>query len=88
MGIIRSSFPILEYDDNPAAKLNPTHFSDPPFDTDKLVITFFPEVIQILLEQEALLEDRVIPGENPIPICRISGCTSDIRAGGLSCLCR
>ena len=66
----KKDFPILEFDPNPTAKLNPSHFAEPKFDTDKLVITFFPEVIQKLLEQEEIFEDRVIPGENPVPIYR------------------
>ena len=36
----KSNYPILEFDDNPVAKLNPTHFSGDGFDTDKMVITF------------------------------------------------
>ena len=69
----KKAFPILEYDDAPLAKLNPSHFAEPKFDTDKLVITFFPEVIEKLLDQEAIFEDRIIPGENRIPIYRFSG---------------
>ena len=65
-----SEVPILEFDDNPVAKLNPSNFADPKFDTDQIVITFFPEVIRKLLDQEAIFEDRVIPGENPVPIYR------------------
>ena len=41
----KKEWPVLEYDDNPVAKLNPQHFSGEGFDTDKMVITFFPEVI-------------------------------------------
>ena len=37
----RNAWPILEFDDNPTAKLNPTHFAGDGFDTDKMVITFF-----------------------------------------------
>lgn len=68
----QAEYPVLEFDDNPEAKLNPSHFADPKFDTDKMVITFFPEVIRKLLDQEAIFEDRVIPGENPIPIYRFT----------------
>ena len=40
----KNEWPVLEYDDNPVAKLNPEHFSREGlegFDTDKMVITFF-----------------------------------------------
>ena len=66
----KAEYPVLEFDDSPDAKLNPSHFADPKFDTDKMVITFFPEVVRKLLDQEAIFEDRVIPGENPVPIYR------------------
>ena len=68
----KTKYPVLEFDDNPEAKLNPSNFADPKFDTDKIVITFFPEVIRKLLDQEAVFEDLVIPGENPIPIYRFT----------------
>lgn len=70
--LCRNEYPILEFDDNPVAKLNPTNFTGSKLDTDKLVITFFPEVIQKLLDQEAIFEDLVIPGENPVPIYRFT----------------
>ncbi len=65
----RHAFPVMEFDDSPTAKLNPVHFAE-KFDTDKLVITFFPEVIEKLGDREEIFEDRVIPGENPVPIYR------------------
>ena len=70
--LCRNDYPVLEFDDNPVAKLNPTNFAGPKLDTDKLVITFFPEVIRKLLDQEAIFEDLVIPGENPVPIYRFT----------------
>ncbi len=39
--IIESKYPILEFDDNKIAKINPDSFADQPFKTDKLIITFF-----------------------------------------------
>lgn len=38
--ITESKYPILEFDDNKVAKLNPTSFVDQFFETDKLIITF------------------------------------------------
>ena len=43
--IHKAEYPILEFDDNPVAKLNPANFADSKFDTDKMIITFFPEVV-------------------------------------------
>lgn len=68
----RHEYPILEFDDNPIAKLNPSVYPGPRFDAEKLIITFFPEVIQKLLDRGELIEDRVIPGENPVPIYRFT----------------
>jgi len=64
--IKENTFPILEFDTDIDAKLNPTHFVGDKFKTDQLVITFFPEVIdRLILEKEILLE-KTIGGENPI----------------------
>ena len=46
--IKRNAFPILEFDDDKNAKINPTHLMDRGFEFNKLVITFFPEVINKL----------------------------------------
>ena len=67
-----NEWPVLEYDDNPTAKLNPAHFAGNGFDTDKMVITFFPEVIDKLLAAGRIREERVIPGENPVAIYRFA----------------
>ena len=68
----KKKYPVLEYDEDRSAKLNPTHFADPKFDTNKLVITFFPDIIRKLSDQKAIYEYSVVPGENPIPIYRFS----------------
>ena len=70
--LYQNKWPVLEYDDNPLAKLNPSHFSGEGFDTDQMVITFFPEVIAKLLSSGSLREVCVIPGENPVPIYRFA----------------
>lgn len=67
---IRSEFPILEFDTDKSAKLNPTAFASEPFDCDKMIITFFPEVIIKLLDREEIVFERRIPGENPIDVFR------------------
>lgn len=65
-----NNWPVMEFDDNPVAKLNPTHFPGDGFDTDKLVITFFPEVIEKLLLAGKIQQNNIIPGENPVIIYR------------------
>ena len=66
----RHAYPVLEFDGCTTAKLNPESFGAEKFDTDKLVITFFPEVIAALLEEGQISEERIIPGENPVAIYR------------------
>ncbi len=70
--LYRNNYPVLEFDDAPDAKLNPSHFAGTKFDTDKLVITFFPEVIEKLLGRQAIREALVIPGENPVAVYRFA----------------
>lgn len=68
--ILQSKYPILEFDDNKDAKINPTTFADRPFETDKMVITFFQEVIDRLAAEGKIVFERTIPDENPILIYR------------------
>ncbi|MBR5427287.1 MAG: nucleoside phosphorylase [Clostridia bacterium] len=68
--LIRSDYPVLEFDDAPEAKLNPSNFAARKFDTNKMVITFFPEVIDKLYRRRKIEKERVISGENPIQIYR------------------
>lgn len=60
--------PLLEFDDSETAVLNPSAFVDRPFATDKLVVTFFPEVVERLVAEGSVVPERVIGGENPISI--------------------
>lgn len=64
----RNDFPVLEFDDNPTAKLNPVYFVDKRFETDKMVITFFPEVVKSLAASGQIAEERLMYGENPFMI--------------------
>lgn len=63
-------YPVLEFDGERDALLNPAAFARNPFDTDKLVITFFPEVIEKMLAEGVLETERVIRGENPVTVYR------------------
>ena len=71
--LINQPYPIIEYDDDPVGKLDPaklvTYFTD-ELGADKLVITFFPEVVKALTESGEIALARVIPGENPVEIYR------------------
>ena len=57
--LITHEYPIMEYDDNKVAKLNPAHFAGEGFSTNKLVITFFPEVMEKLKEKIKQEKDYV-----------------------------
>lgn len=73
--LTKNEFPILEFDDAPEAKLNPANFvteKTEKFQTNKLVITFFPEVLDRLAEDGQIVLERTIPGENPVPIYRFT----------------
>ncbi|MBQ8972853.1 MAG: nucleoside phosphorylase [Clostridia bacterium] len=59
-------YPILEFDDAPVAKLNPEVFAGEKLSAHKLVITFFPEVIDALKASGEIELERVISGENPV----------------------
>ena len=78
-------YPILEFDDNKTAKLNPEVFVNVPFDTDKMVITFFPEVIDTLLAEEKITLSRVIGGENPVYVYRFADTDILITLGAIGC---
>jgi hypothetical protein len=56
--ITDNKYPILEFDDNKIAKLNPTSFVDQFFETNKLIITFFPEVMDKLVSKGKITFER------------------------------
>ena len=78
-------YPVLEYDENRTAKLNPPVFVDTPFLFDKMVITFFPEVIDKLLEEDLITLERVIGGENPITIYQFLDSNVLLTLGQIGC---
>lgn len=83
--IAKSKYPILEFDDNKVAKLNPTSFADKLFETDKLIITFFPEVIDKLKDEGKIILERTISGENPVLIYRFLDDDILITLGQVGC---
>ena len=81
----KNPYPILEFDDNKTAKLNPNVFVSRPFDTDKMVITFFPEVVDALIAEEKIKLDRTIGGENPVYVYRFTDADVLITLGAIGC---
>ncbi len=65
--IEKKEFPILEFDTNPVAKINPEQLTGgEKWTADKLIITFFPEALKKLLEENQIEKCYYIGGENPI----------------------
>ena len=83
--IAESKYPIFEFDDNKIAKINPVSFMDRPFETDKLIITFFPEVMDKLADEGRIVTERMIGGENPILIYRFLDNDILITLGQVGC---
>ena len=81
----KNPYPILEFDDNKTAKLNPSVFVSHPFDTDKMVITFFPEVVDALIAEEKIKLDCTIGGENPVYVYRFTDTDVLITLGAIGC---
>lgn len=80
-----NKFPILEFDDNKVAKLNPASFADRSFETNRLIITFFPEVMDRLISEGKITHERTIGGENPILIYRFIDSDILITLGFIGC---
>ena len=83
--ITKNEYPILEFDDNKIAKLNPTNFAGKPFTTNKLVITFFPEVMDKLIADERMILERKIGGENIVWVYRFVDSDVLITLGYVGC---
>lgn len=85
----RELYPILEYDENKVAKLNPTSWSEENaeknFPSDKLIVTFFPEVMQKLTEEGRITAERTIAGENPVCVYRFVDSDVLITLGQVGC---
>lgn len=79
------AYPILEYDDSRDAKLNPSSFTKEKFKTNKLIITFFPEVIQRLMEEKQISLERTIEGENPVLVYHFTDTDILITLGYIGC---
>lgn len=80
-----NKYPILEFDNNKTAKLNPISFGENFLGTNKLVITFFPEVIDKLVNEEKIVVERKIEDENPFLIYRFVDSDVLITLGFVGC---
>ena len=83
--IMENKYPILEFDDAKVSRLDPVLTVDDQLDTDKLVITFFPEVIEKLLDQEEIVLETTIQGENPVLLYRFLDADVLITLGYVGC---
>ncbi len=83
--IRKSNYPIFEFDDNSVAKLNPISLADQSFNTDKLIITFFPEVMDTLVTEGKITLERTIRGENPVCVYRFLDDDILITLGQVGC---
>ena len=66
--IHKNEYPILEFDDNKEAKIDPKQkfAREVQLSSNKLVITFFKEVIKKLLKEGKIKEYRTLSGENDL----------------------
>jgi len=82
----KNAFPILEFDDSKEAKINPGAVDIDKFKSNRLVITFFLDVIKKLIEEEKIQLAYVIQCENPVSIYRfLDGSDVLITLGQLGC---
>lgn len=63
-----NAYPILEFDTDTDAVINPQTLRLEPFQTDKLIITFFPDVMKRLKKDNIIRPERFIEGENTIEV--------------------
>ena len=68
--ITKNEYPVLEFDDDKDAVVSPFKWNLEPFSSDKLIITFFPDVMKDLMENNQLELEREIAGENPVYVYR------------------
>ncbi|MDE7295381.1 MAG: nucleoside phosphorylase [Oscillospiraceae bacterium] len=80
-----NEYPILEFDDAKTATLNPTNFAAKPFDTNKMIITFFPEVLEKLEAEGKISLERTIGGENVVYVYRFANSDVLITLGFVGC---
>lgn len=80
-----NAFPILEFDDAPVAKINPSQFPFTPLSSHRLIITFFSEVIAQLIAEGSIMLEQTVSGENPAEIYRFADADVLITLGQVGC---
>lgn len=75
-------YPILEFDPCRAAKIS--RKAEPALG-ERLVICFFPEVIEALLSERKIFLDRVLSGENPVSVYRFADSEVQLVLGAIGC---
>lgn len=83
--IKENAYPILEFDECRTATFNPHNISEKRLAAEKLVITFFPEVIQKLKDEGAIIAEREIPGENRVILYRFTDSDILLTLGYVGC---
>ncbi len=66
--IKKGPYPVLDFDDDKDAVVNPFKWGLEKFKSDKLIITFFPDVMETLKKEDLIELDTHFGGENPVDI--------------------
>lgn len=80
-----SKYPVLEFDSTRSAKLEPSSYAKHKLSANKLIITYFPEVMDKLIAREQIHIEARIRGENPIIVYKFSDADSLILLGPVGC---
>ena len=70
--VTKNDFPVLEFDDDKDSIVNPFKWNLEKFSSDKLIITFFPDVMNELRNNNLIELERHISGENPVDVYRFT----------------
>ena len=82
---MEKDYPILEFDDCKNAIINPWDLDSEHFTANKLVITFFRDVIEKLLGEGKITYERTISGEDPLLVYRFTDSDVLITHGQVGC---
>lgn len=83
--LMKNGYPILEFDDNKDAKINPMMWVDKKFECNKMIITFFPEVMDKLIADGKIVLEKTIHGENKVYVYRFVDADVLITHGIVGC---
>lgn len=85
--IRKEKYPILEFDDSREALLNPEHFGEVHGDlgSDKLIISFFKDAINKLLDEGKIKIHRILEGENDVTLYKFVDDDVLLMHGAIGC---